>query len=127
MKALVMQRYGGPEVLAFAERPEPDVRPRDVLIEVRAASLNPLDFKIRQGRLRPLMRPPLPITLGCDVAGVVVGVGPAVTRCRVGDEVYARLEKARMGGLAARVAADEAVVARRPRSVSFEEAASLPL
>jgi NADPH:quinone reductase-like Zn-dependent oxidoreductase len=128
VKALMIHRYGGPDVMQLEERPDPEVGPRDVLIDVRAASLNPIDFKLRQGALR-LVRPRLrlPIGLGCDVAGVVRAVGAAVTRVRAGDEVFARLEKGRMGGLAERVAADEGVVAKKPAAAGFAEAAALPL
>lgn len=127
MKALVAERYGGPEVLAIVDRDEPAVGPRDVKIAVKAASLNPLDFKIRQGKVKLVLDVKPPIALGCDVAGVVDAVGSEVTRFRAGDEVYARLEKNRMGGLAERVCADEGVVATKPRTASFEQAAAIPL
>src|SRR5262245_5044004 len=114
--------------MQLEERAAPEVGARDVLIDVRAASLNPIDFKIRAGGLR-LMRPrrPLPIALGCDVAGVVRSIGAGVKELAVGDEVFARLEKGRMGGLAEQVAADVGVVALKPGGATFEEAASLPL
>jgi len=127
MKALVAARYGGPEVLAITERPEPEVGPRDVLVAVKAASLNPLDSKIRDGKVKLVLRLRPPIALGCDVAGVVDRVGAAVTKFRAGDEVFARLEEDRMGGLAERVAATDHVVALKPARVSFEEAAAIPL
>jgi NADPH:quinone reductase-like Zn-dependent oxidoreductase len=127
MKALVAERYGGPDVLAVVERPEPEVGPRDVLIAVKAASLNPLDFKIRDGKVKIVLPLKPPIALGCDVAGVVERVGASVTRFRAGDEVFARLEKGRMGGLAERAVAIEDVVAAKPAKASFEEAASIPL
>ena len=127
MKALVAERYGGPDVLAVVERPEPEVGPRDVLIAVKAASLNPIDGKIRDGKLKLVLPLTPPIALGCDVAGVVERVGPSVTRFRVGDEVFARLEKGRMGGLAERAVAIEDVVAAKPATASFEQAASIPL
>ena len=127
MRALVAQRYGGPDALALVERDEPAVGADDVLIAVRAASLNPLDFKIRDGKVKLVLRVPLPIALGCDVAGVVERVGANVTRFSAGDEVYARLEKDRMGGLADKVAAHERVVATKPAKASFEEAAAIPL
>jgi alcohol dehydrogenase len=127
VRALVIHRYGGPQVLSLEERPEPSAGPRDVVIAVRAAGLNPLDVKLRDGKVRLVLKLHFPATLGCDVAGVVRAVGAEVTRFHAGDEVFARLEKARMGGLAEVVAADESVVALRPRSISFEEAASLPL
>ncbi|HEU0033553.1 MAG TPA: NADP-dependent oxidoreductase [Kofleriaceae bacterium] len=127
MQAVIAQRYGGPDVLALAERPAPEVGPRDVRIAVRAASLNPLDFKIRDGKVKLVLDVSPPIALGCDVAGVVDQIGSEVTRFAVGDEVYARLEKNRMGGLAELVAADERVVAKKPARASFVEAAAIPL
>src|SRR5688572_11157271 len=87
MKALVAQKYGGPEVLELVERDEPTVGADDVLIAVRAASLNPLDFKIRGGKVKPVLRLKPPIALGCDVAGVVEAVGANVRGFAKGDEV----------------------------------------
>jgi NADPH:quinone reductase-like Zn-dependent oxidoreductase len=127
MKAVVAKRYGGPDVIAIVDRPEPAIGPRDVSIAVRAASLNPLDYKIREGKVRLVLHLPPPIALGCDVAGVVARTGAEVTRFRAGDEVFARLEKDRMGGLAEKVAADESVVAAKPARASFEQAAAVPL
>ncbi|HEX4420826.1 MAG TPA: NADP-dependent oxidoreductase [Kofleriaceae bacterium] len=127
MKALVATRYGGPEALDIIERPEPEVGARDVLIAVKAASLNPVDFKIREGKLKLVLPLKLPIVLGCDVAGVVERVGAAVSKFQVGDEVFVRLEKGRMGGLAERAVAGEDVVAKKPAGTSFEEAAAVPL
>jgi NADPH:quinone reductase-like Zn-dependent oxidoreductase len=127
MRALVAERYGGPEVLAIVDRPEPEVGPRDVKIAVKAASLNPLDFKIRDGKVKLVLKLRPPVALGCDVAGVVEAVGAEAGKFAVGDEVYARLEKDRMGGLAEHVCAAEHVVAKKPARASFEEAASIPL
>ncbi len=127
MKALVAQRYGGPDVLAVVDRPEPEVGARDVLIAVAAASLNPLDFKIRDGKVKLVLPLKPPIALGCDVAGIVERTGAGVTRFRPGDEVFARLEKDRMGGVAERAVAVEDVVAAKPAKASFEEAAAIPL
>lgn len=127
MLALMIHRYGGPEVLSVEERPSPTVGPRDVLIDVKAASLNPLDYKIRKGKAKPAIRVPLPIALGCDVAGTVVQVGQDVTTFAPGDAVFARLERLRMGGLAEQVAADVSVVARKPANTTFAEAAAVPL
>ena len=127
MRAVVASRYGGPEALAIVDAAEPTLGPRDVGIAVRAASLNPIDFKIREGKLRRVLHLKLPIALGCDVAGVVERTGAEVTRFEKGDAVFARLEKDRMGGLADHVAADESVVAAKPARASFEEAAAVPL
>jgi NADPH:quinone reductase-like Zn-dependent oxidoreductase len=127
MRSVVARRYGGPEVLEVVDRDEPMVGARDVLIEVRAASLNPLDYKIRQGKTKLVLPLKPPVALGCDVAGVVMATGGEATKFRVGDEVFARLEKLRMGGLAERVCADETFVAKKPQRASFVEAAALPL
>ena len=127
MKSIVAQRYGGPEVVELIDRHEPVVDGNDVLIEVRAASLNPLDFKIRSGKAKLAIPLKPPIALGCDVAGVVSATGGDVRNINVGDEVFARLEKLRMGGLAERVAADTSVVAKKPAKASFVEAAAVPL
>lgn len=127
MKAVVAQRYGGPDVLAVVDKPDPEIGARDLLIAVKAASLNPLDFKIRGGKVKLMLRMKPPIAMGCDVAGVIERVGADVRTFRVGNAVFARLEKLRMGGLAERVAAAEDVVAAKPARISFEEAASIPL
>jgi alcohol dehydrogenase len=127
VKAVVATGYGGADKLELVERPDPEVGVRDVRIAVKAASLNPLDFKIRDGKTKMVLDVKPPIALACDVAGVVDQVGDEVTRFRVGDEVFARLEKNRMGGFAEYVAADDAVVARKPTKISFEQAASIPL
>ncbi|MEO6776291.1 MAG: NADP-dependent oxidoreductase [Kofleriaceae bacterium] len=125
MRAVIAPRYGA--AVEVAEVAEPALGPRDVRIAVRAASLNPLDFKLRDGKVKLVLRLRPPVHLGCDVAGVVEAVGAEVTRFAVGDEVFARLEKLRMGGLAERVCADEGVVARKPANASFVEAAAIPL
>jgi len=127
MKALVIRRYGGPEVMKLEDVAAPAVGPHDVLIDVAAASLNPLDFKTRQGKVKLVTPLRFPAVLGNDVAGTVAAVGGAVTRFAVGDPVFARLEKDRIGGLAEQAVADERVVARRPSSISVGEAASIPL
>ncbi len=125
MRAVIARRYGA--AIEVAEVAEPEMRPGDVRIAVRAASLNPLDFKIRDGKTKLVLPLELPLRLGCDVAGVVEAIGSEVTTFSVGDEVFARLEKLRMGGLAERVCADASVVAKKPAKASFCEAAALPL
>ena len=127
MKALRIHRYGGPDVMQVEDIPAPTPGDRDVLITVRAASLNPIDFKLRDGKVKFVAKPPLPTTLGCDVSGTVAAVGKDVTRWKVGDEVFVRLEKHRMGALAEQALADEGVIAAKPARLSFEEAASIPL
>jgi NADPH:quinone reductase-like Zn-dependent oxidoreductase len=127
MKAFVARAFGGPEVATLDEVAEPTLGANDVMVDVRAAALNPVDAKVRDGGLKPILSTRPPFILGCDVAGVVSAKGAAVTRFAVGDEVFGRLEKSRMGALAERVAAHESVLAKKPKSIGFAEAASLPL
>jgi NADPH:quinone reductase-like Zn-dependent oxidoreductase len=125
MRAFVVNKYKGP--LQEADVPEPAVGERDVLVQVRAAGLNMLDEKIRSGAFKSFLRYELPQVMGNDVAGIVVGVGAEVARFAVGDQVYARPDKDRIGTFAERIAVAEADLALKPATVTFEEAASLPL
>ena len=94
MRAYVLKRYGGPEGALLSDVPAPVPRPRDILVEVRAAGLNPVDIKFRQGKLRAILRPRLPFVLGNEFAGEVIAVGNDVTRFpRV--TVFARVAKDR--------------------------------
>jgi NADPH:quinone reductase-like Zn-dependent oxidoreductase len=127
MKALVVDRYTKKGALRFGDMPEPDLRDSDVLVEVHAAGVNPLDSKIRDGEFRLILPYRLPLILGNEVAGVVVRVGSKVRRFKPGDEIYARPDKDRIGTFAERIAMNEADVAMKPRTLSMEEAASIPL
>lgn len=128
MKAIVLTEFGDPEVLLLRDLPEPDIQsPNEVKIQLRAASVNPIDTKLRQrGTFYPDRGPAI---LGCDGAGVVVAVGAAVQRFQVGDEVYFCY-----GGLGDRggcyaeyTVVPERVLAHKPKSLSFVQAAALPL
>lgn len=125
MRAFVVKQYKGP--LQHADVPEPVVGEHDVLVQVQAAGLNMLDEKIRVGELRQILPYPLPQILGNEVAGTVIGVGAKVQGFTLGDAVYGRPDKDRIGAFAERIAVAEADLALKPASVSFEEAASLPL
>ena len=127
MRAAVIHQYGPPSVLRVEEVARPEVRPKDVLIEVHAASINPIDTKIRGGGYRLPIRHTFPATLGMDVSGVVVEVGGAVTSFKVGDEVYSSPSHRRPGTYAEYVAVEESAVARKPRSIDHHQAAGLPL
>lgn len=127
MKAFVLDRYGRTVGLRMGEIPEPEMREDDVLVEVHAAGVNVLDSKIRNGEFKLLLPYRLPLVLGNDVAGVVVRVGPKVRRFKPGDEVYARPDTARIGAFAELIAMNEDAVAHKPKTISMEEAASLPL
>jgi NADPH:quinone reductase-like Zn-dependent oxidoreductase len=127
MKAFVVDRYDKKAALRLAEMPIPDVRDSDVLVEIHAAGLNLLDSKIRGGEFKPILPYRPPFILGHDVAGTVVRVGPKVRNFKPGDEVYARPRDGRIGTFAEYIAIDEADVALKPKNLSMEEAASIPL
>jgi alcohol dehydrogenase len=127
MKAFVVDRYGRKNGVRAGDMPVPELREDDVLIQIHAAGVNPLDSKIRDGEFKLLLPYRLPLILGHDLAGVVVRVGPRVRRFKPGDEVYARPHKDRIGTFAEFIAVKEDGVALKPTSLSMEEAASMPL
>jgi NADPH:quinone reductase-like Zn-dependent oxidoreductase len=129
MKAIALTGYGSPEVLALHDMPDPVVGPDSVLIEVRAAGINPVDWKIREGYLQGLFPHHTPLIPGWDVAGVVAAVGPAATGFAPGDEVYAYIRKdtVELGGYAELVAVLDSAVAHKPAAFSFVEAGGAPL
>src|SRR3954447_17098717 len=118
MKAVVIDKYGDSGLLGIRETDRPKPGPSDVLIRVRAAGVNPVDWKIRKGEFRLIMPMKFPLILGLEVAGVVEEVGPAAKRFRPGDQVMAALK--RPGGYAEYVATPEATVARKPEGLDFE-------
>jgi NADPH:quinone reductase-like Zn-dependent oxidoreductase len=129
MKAISYSRFGGPDVLEYGEAPDPKVGPDSVLVKVRAAAVNPVDWKCREGYLDGILDTVFPVIPGWDVSGVVVQPGLAVTEFQAGDEVigYVREDFLSRGTFAEYVAAPVRTLARKPRSLSFEEAAGLPL
>lgn len=127
MKTFRVERYGDQAGVRAGEMPEPRVGADDVLVRIHAASVNPLDLKIRDGDFKAILPYRLPLVLGNDLAGVVVQVGSAVTRFAVGDEVYARPGKERIGTFAELIAVHQDDVAIKPATLTMEEAASLPL
>src|SRR5882672_3769096 len=127
MRAYVLKHYGGPEGSLLTDVPAPTPRPRDIVVEVRAAGLNPVDFKFRQGKLRAILRPKLPFVLGNELAGEVISVGSHVKRFRVGDRVFARVAKDRAGAFAEQACVDEDDAAHMPRNLDFTAAAAVPL
>ncbi|MER8085573.1 NADP-dependent oxidoreductase [Streptomyces sp. NPDC058316] len=129
MKAISYSSYGGADVLEYGERPDPKVGPDTVLVKVRAAAVNPVDWKAREGHLDSGLDAVFPVIPGWDVSGVVVQPGIAVDEFAVGDEVigYVREDFLCRGTFAEYVAAPVRTLARKPLSLSFEEAAGLPL
>ena len=91
MRALVFKRYGGPDQIAFADIPRPVLKPEVILVQVHAAGLNPVDNKIREGKMKPTLQIQLPATLGSDLAGVVLEVGRDVKQFKPGDAVFASI------------------------------------
>ncbi len=127
MKAFIVDRYGKKRALRLVDIPRPELRDEEVLVEVHAAGVNPLDCKIRDGEFKLILPYRLPLILGHDVAGVVVKVGPRVRQFKPGDEVYARPDDFRIGGFAEFIPVKEASLALKPKGLTMEEAASIPL
>ena len=127
MKAFIVDRYGGPDRMRAGETPEPEMGENDVLVQIHAAGVNPLDSKIRNGEFKLILPYRLPLILGNEAAGVVVSVGSRVQRFKPGDEVFARPRKGRIGTFAEFIAIAEDDVAHKPKALTMEEAASIPL
>ena len=129
MKAIATNQYGGPEVLALVDLPEPKLGPDSVLVRTKAAAVNPVDWKILAGYLDGVMRVHFPLVPGWDLAGVVEKVGGAVSEFAPGDEVigYVREDHVQDGTYAEQVAAPVRTLARKPRALDWHQAAGLPL
>lgn len=127
MQAYVLTRYGDASAMELRDVPEPKAGAGEVLIRVRAAGLNPVDYKIRQGKLRMVTHLDLPQVAGSELSGVVEAVGAGVTRLAVGDRVFARVDKKKLGAYAAYAVVHETLVAKMPESLDFADAAGLPL
>lgn len=127
MRAFVLSRYGGPEATKLADVEAPKPGPRDVSIRVHAAGLNPVDFKIREGKLKLIRKYPLPIVTGNELSGVVEEVGAEVKRFAKGDRVFARTDKDLLGAFAELACVDERFVAKMPAKLAFDVAAGVPL
>lgn len=126
MKAMVIRRYGATEVLQYEDVEQPKIEPTQLLVKVRASSVNPIDWKIRKGMLSLIIGSKFPKILGFDVAGEVVAVGSGVTRFKPGDAIYGSTSFPG-GGYAEFAAVSENVVALKPANLNYEEAATVPL
>lgn len=121
MKPMIIDRYGKIP-MRLVEIPTPEIDEHEVLAEIHAASINPIDFKIRDGKVKLLLRYKMPLILGNDFSGVIVKIGS-----KVGDEIYARPRKSNIGTFAEYISIHEDDIALKPKNLSFEEAASIPL
>src|SRR6185436_4495237 len=126
MKAFVVGKYGESGLRA-AQVPVPSIGPRDVLVRVRAASINPLDKMIRDGEFKLLLKYKTPFVLGHDLSGIVTCVGAEVRDYKIGDQVYARPRDLRIGAFAESIAVDHTDIAFKPKSLTMEESAAIPL
>src|SRR5579859_8121647 len=127
MQAFVLKAYGGPGHTDLEEVPVPRPGSRQLLVMVRAAGLNPVDFKTRKGLVRVIQGYRLPVVLGNELAGEVIACGDQVRRFRVGDRVFARVAKDEMGAFAQFATVDEDHAAVIPESLDFATAAAIPL
>src|SRR5947208_2891134 len=128
MKALVLKRYGGLDQVAFADIPRSALKPDEILVQVHAAGLNPIDYTIPKGTYKPILRLQLPATLGSDLAGVVVEVGSRVTRFKPGDAVFASIfDLSDTGAIAEFALVPESAAALKPANLDFVQAASIPM
>ena len=127
MKALVLKRYGGPQHIGFIDIPRPVPGPDEILVQVYAAGVNPVDNIIAKGAFKPFLRLQLPATLGSDLAGIVAEVGCRVTRFKPGDAVFASIFDMGAGAFADFVAVPERAAALKPANLDFVQAASIPM
>ena len=127
MKAAVINEFGPPEVLKIDEIQSPVPRAHEVLIKVHATSINPIDWKTRKGNLKFILGSNFPIVLGYDAAGTVVLTGSKVTKFKKGDQVYGRLDRKFGGALAEYAVGSENVFSHKPPTLSWEQAAAVPL
>ncbi len=127
MRGLAMTRYGGEDAASVIDVAEPEPHEGEVLVDVHAASVNPVDMKVRNGAMKPVVSFRMPAVLGEDVSGVVAKVGAGVPGFEVGDEVFACLSLKKMGAFAERAVVPARDLAHKPKNLSHAEAACLPL
>ncbi len=127
MKAIIIEKYGGKGELKLREINKPGIRDDQVLIEMHATSVNPIDWKLREGYLKDMMPFKFPIVLGWDAAGIIIEKGAKIKDFNIGDRVFARPETSANGTYAEYIATEENLLAKIPDNISFEEAASIPL
>lgn len=127
MRAVTIAKYGGDDIVEIRNIPPPQIKNNEVLIEVYSSCINPLDYRVKNGAMKPLLNYEFPLILGTDFAGKVIQIGSHVSRFKVGDEVYGSLDARQMGAFSENVAIDEKYLSLKPQNLDFNQAASLPL
>jgi NADPH:quinone reductase-like Zn-dependent oxidoreductase len=127
MKALILKRYGKTDQFEFADVPKPTIKPNEILVQIHAVGLNPIDNKIPTGAFKPIIKLELPVVMGSDLAGVVVEVGSRVTHFKLGDAVFASIFDLGTGSLAEFAAVPESAAAMKPANLDYVQAASIPM
>jgi NADPH:quinone reductase-like Zn-dependent oxidoreductase len=127
MKAFILKRYGKSNQFEFADIQRPIIKPNEMLVQVRAVGLNPIDCMIAKGAFKPIIKLQLPVAIGSDLAGIVVEVGSRVTRFKPGDAVFASIFDLGTGALAEFAVVPESAAAIKPINLDFEQAASIPM
>jgi NADPH:quinone reductase-like Zn-dependent oxidoreductase len=127
MKALILKRYAKSNNLEFADIPKPSIKPDEILVQVHAVGLNPIDNMIAKGMSKPLIKLELPATMGSDLSGIVVAVGSLVTRFKMGDSVFASIFDLGIGSLAEFAVVPESAAAIKPANLDFVQAAAMPM
>jgi NADPH:quinone reductase-like Zn-dependent oxidoreductase len=127
MKALIFRHYAKRDNLTFAEVPRPVPKPDEIIVQVHAVGLNPIDTLVPKGTFKPMLKFQLPATLGSDLAGVVVETGSHVTCFKPGDAVFASIFDLGSGSLAEFAVVPEQAAALKPANLDFVQAASIPM
>jgi NADPH:quinone reductase-like Zn-dependent oxidoreductase len=127
MKAFLLKRYGKTNQFEFADIPNPTIKSNEILVQIHAVGLNPIDYMIPKGMFKPIIKFQLPATMGSDLAGVVVEVGSQATRFKPGDAVFASIFDLGTGSLAEYAVVPERAAALKPENLDFVQAASIPM
>jgi NADPH:quinone reductase-like Zn-dependent oxidoreductase len=127
MRAVRIEQFGGIDTIHLTTQPSPEPNTEEVQVRVRAASLNPIDSKVRSGAMRLMSGSHFPMPLGSDFSGVIEAVGPGVSDLKVGDEVFGAMSKMSGGAFAEVIVTSKNSVTNKPASISFEEAAAVPI
>ena len=127
MKAIVIENYGGADVLQYKDVQVPSIKESEVLVRIHAASVNPIDWKIREGLAKSFIPVSFPFIPGCDFSGTIERVGSAITQYKIGDEVYGFVDQVRSGALAQYVAAKESEIALKPKLLDHVAASAIPV